>query len=74
MKFLVILSLTFVAAFAASDLEVDWSNVLPIQQILKEHLANGMETRLHSAYAVPDRRIVNGELATPGQFPYQVRN
>jgi hypothetical protein len=51
--------LTLFVAFAAGELDrqVDWSNVSPIFQLLKQNLEQGEV----AAAAGPSRRIVNGE-------------
>lgn len=70
MKVLQILSLACLTAIVSANVEIDWSNVQPIRELLKQHIEEGLAARDSSTR---NRRIVNGEEATPGQFPYQVR-
>lgn len=68
------MKLIFVALFvacASAQLEVDWSNVAPVVQLLKQNLDSFKPA---SEALAPERRIVNGEAAAPHQFPYQVRH
>lgn len=53
--------------------EIDWSNVKPITEI--EGFWDGRDPELVKAFSLTkfNRRIVNGEIAAPHQFPYQVR-
>ncbi|KAG5673913.1 hypothetical protein PVAND_003914 [Polypedilum vanderplanki] len=69
MKF-VALFLTIFVAFATAEIDnqVDWSNVSPIFQLIKQRL----DERKNEPLQPPNRRIVNGQEAEPHQFPYQI--
>ncbi len=67
MKIFVVLLLTVVAASARpSESEIDWSLYTPVDKIVVEPISGPVPLR--------NRRIVNGNAAAVGQFPYQVRN
>uniref|UniRef100_A0A182P231 Peptidase S1 domain-containing protein n=1 Tax=Anopheles epiroticus TaxID=199890 RepID=A0A182P231_9DIPT len=56
-----------------SSFEIDWTEVRPIEEF--DHIKAHLPIRLRSPAAEsnsPNRRIVNGQEARPGQFPYQV--
>ncbi|EDS42904.1 serine protease [Culex quinquefasciatus] len=50
---------------------IDWSQVQPIQDT-DQYWARLPAEMQYLRKPEPDRRIVNGQEATPGQFPYQV--
>ncbi|XP_038117357.1 trypsin-1 [Culex quinquefasciatus] len=50
---------------------IDWSQVQPIQDT-DQYWARLPAEMQYLRKQEPDRRIVNGQEATPGQFPYQV--
>ncbi|KFB40340.1 AGAP002432-PA-like protein [Anopheles sinensis] len=73
MKYLtLLLSLTLIACSCAARVDIDWSQVRPIEEF--DHYRARLSSNIHhpSVAANPNRRIVNGQEATPGQFPYQV--
>jgi secreted trypsin-like serine protease len=70
MKFLVLL-IAFVAAAAAENIEVDWSMVKPIREMPGFWDNKPAILQARGKSYIRDRRIVNGEIATPHQFPYQ---
>ncbi|KFB40351.1 AGAP007252-PA-like protein [Anopheles sinensis] len=79
MKFSVLALLALACAVLATD-EIDWSKVRPMSRmpqywrrlpkdILKQYLS---EVRSLPASVRGNSRIVNGYIAAPGQFPYQI--
>lgn len=74
MKLLAVLVAAF--AVASADSLVDWSNVKPVTQI--EGFWDVHKQAFFSSPAKIARsrngRIVNGEIAAPHQFPYQVQS
>lgn len=64
--------LLFVAAASA---EIDWANVKPVTMM--DGFWDGKDPSLMKSFipvkAQRNGRIVNGEIAAPHQFPYQVR-
>lgn len=83
MKYLLIL-ITVLAVASAKSIDIDSSQVLPIESIgidwsqvrpiedSDQYWARLPEELQYLREQQPDRRIVNGQEATPGQFPYQV--
>uniref|UniRef100_A0A4Y0BGC3 Peptidase S1 domain-containing protein n=1 Tax=Anopheles funestus TaxID=62324 RepID=A0A4Y0BGC3_ANOFN len=60
-----------VALFAAANADIDWSKVRPIEEF--DHYWTRLPKELQIyRHAIPSHRIVNGQEATPGQFPYQI--
>lgn len=60
-----------VALVAVAAAEIDWSKVRPIEEF--DHYWARLPAEMQAfRYTFPNRRITNGEEATPGQFPYQV--
>uniref|UniRef100_A0A182PHN9 Peptidase S1 domain-containing protein n=1 Tax=Anopheles epiroticus TaxID=199890 RepID=A0A182PHN9_9DIPT len=60
-----------VALFAAANADIDWSKVRPIEEF-DHYWARLPEELQIYRHAQPSHRIVNGQEATPGQFPYQI--
>ncbi|XP_053666780.1 brachyurin-like [Anopheles marshallii] len=60
-----------VALFAAANADIDWSKVRPIEEFDHYWARLPQELQIYR-YATPSHRIVNGQEATPGQFPYQI--
>ncbi|XP_035913537.1 brachyurin-like [Anopheles stephensi] len=62
-----------VALFAAvsANIDIDWSKVRPIEEFDHYWARLPAELQIYR-YARPSHRIVNGQEATPGQFPYQI--
>lgn len=65
-----VFSILLLAAFASAD--IDWENVRPVMEM--NGFWEGRDLQLFKAPAgvVRDKRIVNGDIAEPHQFPYQV--
>jgi secreted trypsin-like serine protease len=72
MKLLVALFLTF--ALANGSVDIDWSQVKPISQFPEYWTIRGLvpPKPIENEYVEASPRIVNGNIANPGQFPYQV--
>lgn len=72
MKIFVTVFLAF--ASSALSLSIDWENVKPITEL--EEFWVGRDPIIRAQYksqsSFRNGRIVNGNIATPGQFPYQV--
>ncbi|XP_049299573.1 brachyurin-like [Anopheles funestus] len=60
-----------VALFAAANADIDWSKVRPIEEFDHYWARLPQELQIYR-HAIPSHRIVNGQEATPGQFPYQI--
>uniref|UniRef100_A0A3F2YSH0 Uncharacterized protein n=1 Tax=Anopheles arabiensis TaxID=7173 RepID=A0A3F2YSH0_ANOAR len=60
-----------VALFAAANADIDWSKVRPIEEFDHYWARLPQELQIYR-YAQPSHRVVNGQEATPGQFPYQI--
>ncbi|KAL1395286.1 hypothetical protein pipiens_011364 [Culex pipiens pipiens] len=59
------------AVASAEWIEIDWSQVRPIEDF--DHYWARLPAELQFLRKLqPDRRITNGQEATPGQFPYQI--
>ncbi|XP_053662398.1 brachyurin-like [Anopheles marshallii] len=58
-----------VAALPAKH-SIDWSQVRPIEAF--DHIKAHLPVNRYTAPGTPQRRVVNGQEASPGQFPYQV--
>lgn len=56
-------------AVAAASAEIDWANVKPV--MMMDGFWDGRDSKI-AASADRNGRIVNGEIAAPHQFPYQV--
>ncbi|XP_062549411.1 brachyurin-like [Armigeres subalbatus] len=70
MKTLVLL-IGVLAVVSAEWIEIDWSQVRPIEEF--DHYWARLPAELqYLRQPVPGRRITNGQQATPGQFPYQI--
>uniref|UniRef100_A0A182RTW8 Peptidase S1 domain-containing protein n=1 Tax=Anopheles funestus TaxID=62324 RepID=A0A182RTW8_ANOFN len=52
-----------------TKIDIDWSQVRPIEEF--DHVKAHLPVNRNSP-GTPQRRIVNGQEANPGQFPYQV--
>uniref|UniRef100_A0A182QHD0 Peptidase S1 domain-containing protein n=1 Tax=Anopheles farauti TaxID=69004 RepID=A0A182QHD0_9DIPT len=73
MKSYGVVALFFTLAVAASAewIDIDWSQVKPIDEF--DHYWQRLPAELQFLrHARPTGRIVNGEEAVPGQFPYQI--
>uniref|UniRef100_A0A182JMI8 Uncharacterized protein n=1 Tax=Anopheles atroparvus TaxID=41427 RepID=A0A182JMI8_ANOAO len=68
----VILLFVLVSASCAAWVDIDWSKVRPVEEFdhYRAHLPTSRKQSVHPAS--PNRRVVNGQEASPGQFPYQV--
>lgn len=73
MKFLVFLLAVLTTSAVADFIEIDWSNVKPIKEYERFWTNKPLSLRPPANYFTRsrDRRIVNGNEATPHQFPYQ---
>lgn len=69
MKFLIVFAA--VLAFAAAEVEFDFANARPIEDFPFFQERFPQFKRVGSGTG---SRIVGGEIAQPGQFPYQVRD
>ncbi|XP_050096722.1 brachyurin-like [Anopheles aquasalis] len=80
MKFAVFATLLAVACAVMATDDIDWSKVRPVsrmpqfyrrlpKELLKQYLA---EVRAMPKGTRENSRIVNGYIAAPGQFPYQI--
>ncbi|XP_001843395.2 brachyurin [Culex quinquefasciatus] len=70
MKTLVLL-VAVLAVASAEWIEIDWSQVRPIEDF--DHYWARLPAELQYLRKLqPERRITNGQEATPGQFPYQI--
>uniref|UniRef100_A0A6E8VRS9 Peptidase S1 domain-containing protein n=1 Tax=Anopheles coluzzii TaxID=1518534 RepID=A0A6E8VRS9_ANOCL len=71
MKAALLVTLAVVAAASAEWIDIDWSRVKPIDQF--DHYWQRLPAELQFLrHARPSQRIVNGQEAVPGQFPYQI--
>ncbi|ETN67336.1 serine protease [Anopheles darlingi] len=72
MKSISVVALLALAAFASAEwIDIDWSQVKPIDEF--DHYWTRLPAELQVyRYATPSQRIVNGVEALPGQFPYQI--
>ncbi|XP_035907633.1 brachyurin-like [Anopheles stephensi] len=59
-----------VSPLPTTKIEIDWSQVRPIEEF--DHVKAHLPVNTRHASGTPNRRIVNGQEASPGQFPYQV--
>ncbi|XP_058126449.1 brachyurin-like [Anopheles ziemanni] len=67
----VVALLALVAVGAAEWIDIDWSQVKPIDEF--DHYWTRLPAELQILrHARPSARIVNGAEALPGQFPYQI--
>ncbi|XP_055536540.1 brachyurin-like [Wyeomyia smithii] len=70
MKSLVLL-FAILAAVSAEWIDIDWSQVKPIEEF--DHYWARLPRELQFLRKLtPTRRVTNGQQATPGQFPYQI--
>ncbi|XP_062558420.1 brachyurin-like [Armigeres subalbatus] len=68
----IIVLLISVLALASTEwIDIDWSEVRPIEEF-DQYWARLPAELQFLRNAFPNRRITNGQQATPGQFPYQV--
>uniref|UniRef100_A0A2C9GWU0 Peptidase S1 domain-containing protein n=1 Tax=Anopheles funestus TaxID=62324 RepID=A0A2C9GWU0_ANOFN len=70
MKTAVLLVALFAIA-SAEWIDIDWSQVRPIEEFDHYWARLPKELQIYR-YATPPHRVVNGQEATPGQFPYQI--
>ncbi|XP_062558421.1 brachyurin-like [Armigeres subalbatus] len=67
----IVLLIGVLAAASAEWIDIDWSQVRPIEEF--DHYWARLPSELqYLRNAFPNRRITNGQQATPGQFPYQI--
>ncbi|XP_046411533.1 brachyurin [Neodiprion virginianus] len=66
----VLVALCFVAAVAQA-IDVDWNKISPIE-VFPQDLAGPLTESLKDVKDLDPSRVVGGEEASPGQFPYQV--
>ncbi|XP_001861478.2 brachyurin [Culex quinquefasciatus] len=65
------LLVAILAVASAEWIEIDWSQVRPIEDF--DHYWARLPAELQFLRKLqPERRITNGQEATPGQFPYQI--
>uniref|UniRef100_A0A182QL59 Peptidase S1 domain-containing protein n=1 Tax=Anopheles farauti TaxID=69004 RepID=A0A182QL59_9DIPT len=74
MKFAISFAVAFLALFQTAfpypaATSIDWTQVRPIEEF--EHVRAYLPAK-SSSNSTPNRRVVNGQEASPGQFPYQV--
>ncbi|XP_050075226.1 brachyurin-like [Anopheles maculipalpis] len=69
MKSFVLLVALF--AVASANIDIDWSKVRPIEEFDHYWARLPAEMQIYRKM-MPSHRIVNGQEATPGQFPYQI--
>ncbi|XP_053696258.1 chymotrypsin-like [Sabethes cyaneus] len=67
----ILLVIAALALASAEWIEIDWSQVKPIEEF-DHYWARIPEKWQHLRKLTPSRRIIFGEEATPGQFPYQI--
>ncbi|XP_050075229.1 brachyurin-like [Anopheles maculipalpis] len=58
-------------AVASANIDIDWSKVRPIEEFDHYWARLPAEMQIYRKM-MPSHRIVNGQEATPGQFPYQI--
>ncbi|XP_058121177.1 brachyurin-like [Anopheles ziemanni] len=59
------------AVASAKSIDIDWSNVRPIEEF--DHYWARLPAELQVyRHMRPSARVTNGQEATPGQFPYQI--
>ncbi|XP_046608056.1 uncharacterized protein LOC124299131 [Neodiprion virginianus] len=71
MRIFIVLCLVAAAAHCQVT-KVDWHTVSPIEVFPKDYNLDRWAKKLEDAERVNPTRIVGGEEATPGQFPYQI--
>ncbi|XP_053666779.1 brachyurin-like [Anopheles marshallii] len=70
MKTFVLLVALFAVA-SAEGIDIDWSQVRPIEEF--DHYWERLPAEMQIyRKLIPTHRVVNGQEATPGQFPYQI--
>lgn len=66
-----VLILTVLAVASAEWIDIDWSQVRPIEEF--DHYWTRLPQELQFLRNIhPSARVTNGAEATPGQFPYQI--
>ena len=66
-----VLLVGLLAVASAEWIEIDWSQVRPIEEF--DHYWERLPAEMQIyRKMLPSHRIVNGQEATPGQFPYQI--
>jgi chymotrypsin len=75
MKLLIVLVLVLLAISKAEE-EIDWKNVKPISHFREYWTVRGLVSPKNIVEPLKEKgisgRIVGGQIARPGQFPYQV--
>ncbi|XP_053664632.1 brachyurin-like [Anopheles marshallii] len=66
-----VLLVGLLAVASAEWIDIDWSKVRPIEEFDHYWARLPAEMQIYRKM-VPSHRIVNGQEATPGQFPYQI--
>ncbi|XP_053685274.1 brachyurin-like [Sabethes cyaneus] len=67
----VLLVIAALAVASAEWIEIDWSQVKPIEEF-DHYWARIPQEWQFLRKLTPSRRVTNGQEATPGQFPYQI--
>uniref|UniRef100_A0A182JG28 Peptidase S1 domain-containing protein n=1 Tax=Anopheles atroparvus TaxID=41427 RepID=A0A182JG28_ANOAO len=65
------LLVVLLAVASAKSIDIDWSQVRPIEEFDHYWARLPAEMQIYRSQR-PSGRITNGQVATPGQFPYQI--